>query len=220
VTQQEIFDRTVEVERHIKHLPAEARIPISALISWSAFNAGMARTGVGLVSKLATTTGWEELQTVLGLDSYGVTEAGALSLTAAQVTTSIDLAAAAALRLAGARPESREFSMSTFTSTDRRDRKLVAAHPLTAALDTWATAVRASPEWDLLKKCRNQLVHRTTPRHVYLTTRRPGPLPSSEVAIDGRNHAIDALVHEFSAFGEARFDQFCDAAQTDFPDQG
>ena len=64
----------------------------------------MARTGVGLVSKLATTTGWEELQTVLGLDSYGVTEAGALSLTAAQVTTSIDLAAAAALRLAGARP--------------------------------------------------------------------------------------------------------------------
>jgi hypothetical protein len=79
VTQQEIFDRTVQVEQHIKHLPLEARLPISALISWSAFNAGMARTGVGLVSKLATTTGWEELQTVLGLDSYGVTEAGALS---------------------------------------------------------------------------------------------------------------------------------------------
>jgi hypothetical protein len=120
---------------------------ISALISWSAFNAGMARMGIGLVNKLATTKGWEELQTVLGLDSYGVTEAGALSLTAAQVTTSGDLAAAAALRLAGARPESREFSMSTFT--DRRSRDLVAAHPLTAALDTWATGVRASPEWDL-----------------------------------------------------------------------
>jgi hypothetical protein len=218
VTQREIFDRTVEVERHIKHIPSEARMPISALISWSAFNAGMARTGVALVNKLATTTGWEELQTVLGLDSYSVTEAGALSLTAAQVTTSIDLAAAAALRLAGARPESREFSMSTFT--DRRSRDLVAAHPLTAALDTWATGVEASPEWDLLKKCRNQLVHSTTPRHVYLTTRRPGPLPSSEVAIDGRNHAIDALVHRFSAFGEATFGQFCDAVQTDFPDQG
>jgi hypothetical protein len=218
VSQQEIFDRTVELEQHIKHLPPEARLPISALISWSAFNAGMARTGVGLVSKLATTAGWEELQTVLGLDSYGVTEAGALSLTAAQVTTSIDLAAAAALRLAGARPEGREFSMSTFT--DRRSRGLVVAHPLTAALDTWARGVRASPEWDLLKKCRNQLVHSTTPRHVYLTTRRPGPLPSSEVAIDGRNHAIDALVRKFSAFGEATFGQFCDAVQTDFPDQG
>jgi hypothetical protein len=217
VPQQEIFDRTVQVEQHLKHLPAEARLPISALISWSAFNAGMARTGVGLVTKLATTTGWEELQTVLGLDSYGVTEAGALSLTAAQVTTSIDLAAAAALRLAGARPESREFSMSTFT--DRRSKGLVAAHPLTPALDTWARGVRASPEWDLLKKCRNQLVHSTTPRHVYLTTQRPGPLPSSEVAIDDRNHAIDALVHKFSAFGEARFGQFCDAVQTDFPDQ-
>jgi len=218
VTQQEIFDRTVQIERHIKHIPSEARMPISALMSWSAFNAGMARMGVGLVNKLATTTGWEELQTVLGLDSYGVTEAGALSLTAAQVTTSIDLAAAAALRLAGARPEGRELSMSTFT--DRRSRDLVAAHPLTAALDTWATGVRASPEWDLLKKCRNQLVHSTTPRHIYLTTRRPGPLPSSEVAIDGRNHAIDALVHKFSAFGEATFGQFCDAVQTDFPDQG
>jgi hypothetical protein len=160
VSQQEIFDRTVELEQHIKHLPPEARLPISALISWSAFNAGMARTGVGLVSKLATTAGWEELQTVLGLDSYGVTEAGALSLTAAQVTTSIDLAAAAALRLAGARPEGREFSMSTFS--DRRSRGLVVAHPLTAALDTWARGVRASPEWDLLKKCRNQIVHRKT----------------------------------------------------------
>ena len=218
MTQQEIFDRTVEVERHIKHIPSEARMSISALISWSAFNAGMARTGVGLVDKLATTTGWEELQTVLGLDSYGVTEAGALSLTAAQVTTSIDLAAAAALRLAGARPKVQEFSMSTFT--DRRSRNLVAAHPLTAALDTWATDVRASPEWDLLKKCRNKLVHSTTPRHVYLTTRRSGPLPSSEVVIDGRSHAIDALVHRFSAFGETTFGQFCDAVQTDFPDQG
>jgi hypothetical protein len=41
-----------------------------------------------------------------------------------------------------------------------------------------------------------------------------------EVAIDGRHHAIDALVHRFSAFSEARFGQFCDAVQTDFPDQG
>jgi hypothetical protein len=188
-------------------------MPVSALISWSAFNAGMAKTGVGLVDKLATTTGWEELQTVLGLDSWGVTEAGALSLTATQVTASIDLAAAAALRLAGAVPlsDSQEFSMSM--TTDRRYRK----HPLTEALDTWATDVRHSPEWDLLKKCRNQIVHRTTNRNVYLTTRPP--LPSSEVAIDGKLHAIDVLVHTFSDFGEATFYKFCDAVQSDFSEQ-
>lgn len=82
MTQTEIFNRTVEVDGHIRHVPSARRMPVSALISWSAFNAGMARTGVGLVNKLATTTGWEELQTVLGLDSCGVTEAGAPSLTA------------------------------------------------------------------------------------------------------------------------------------------
>lgn len=198
MSQTEIFNRSAEVERHIKHIPSVRRMPVSALISWSAFNAGMARTGVGLVDKLATTTGWEELQTVLGLDSWGVTEAGALSLTATQVTTSIDLAAAAALRLAGAVPssDSQEFSMNM--TTDRRYKKVVAEHPLTEALDTWATDVRHSPEWDLLKKCRNQIVQRTTNRNVYLTTRRPAPLPSSEVAIDGKLHAIDVLVHTFS----------------------
>jgi hypothetical protein len=216
VTQTEIFDRTVQVDRHIKHIPSPRRIPISGLIAWSAFNVGMARTGVGLVNKLATITGWEELQIVLSLDNYSVTEAGALSLTAAQVTTSIDLAAAATLRLAGALPEgSWEFSMSTFA--DRGYRERVAAH--TEALDAWATGVRTSPEWDLLKKCRNQLVHRTMPpRHVYLTTRRDRPLQSSELAIDGRYHAIDVLVGKFSDFGERTFHEFCDAVQTDFPE--
>jgi hypothetical protein len=218
VTQTEIFDRTVQVERHIGHIPSARRIPINALIEWSAFNAGMARTGVGLINKLATITGWEEIQTVLGLDNYSVTEAGALSLTAAQVTTSIDLAAAAALRLAGALPpDSREFSMSTFTSTARRSRELVAEYHVTGALDTWARGVRRSSEWDLLKKCRNQIVHRTMRRYVYLTTRRDMPLPSSEVAIDGRYHAIDVLVRKFSDFGEKTFHEFCDAVQTDFP---
>jgi hypothetical protein len=104
--------------------------------------------------------------------------------------------------------------MSTFT--DRRYRKVVAEHPLTEALDTWATDVRHSPEWDLLKKCRNQIVHRTTNRNVYLTTRRPAPLPSSEVAIDGKLLAIEVLVREFSDFGEATFHRFCDAVQSDF----
>lgn len=54
-------------------------------------------------------------------------------------------------------------------------------------------------------------------RHVYLTARRPGPLPSSEVAIDGKSYAVDVLVHKFSAFGETTFGEFYDAVLTDFP---
>jgi hypothetical protein len=177
----------------------------------------MAKAGVGLVGRLATKAGWDELQTVLGLDNYDASEAGALSLTAAAVTISIDLAASAALRLAGAvRSGSWEFSMSTFTSNDRRDKQLVAAHPLTPAVGSWATAVRGSAEWDLLKKCRNQAVHSTVSRIVYGTSGAT-VLPSSEVNIDGKHHPIDVLVHMFSAFGETTFGKFCDAVLTDFP---
>ena len=70
-----------------QHIPSAFWPTVPRLVLWSAFNAGMARTGVGLVTKLATTTGWDELQTVLGLDNYEATEAGALSLTAATVTS-------------------------------------------------------------------------------------------------------------------------------------
>jgi hypothetical protein len=215
MTQQELCDRAGLVD---KHIPSAFMPAASQLVSWSAFNAGMAMMGVGLVTKLATTTGWGELQAVLGLDNHGATEAGALSLTAAAVTTSIDLAAAAALRLAGAVPPPGdwEFSMSTFTSTKRRHKQLVAAHPLSSALGTWATTVRSSAEWDLLKKCRNQAVHRMASRIVYGTTRPAMPL-SSEVNIDGTHHPIDVLVNRFSGFGETTFGDFCDAVLSDFP---
>jgi hypothetical protein len=213
VTQQQLCDRAGVVD---KHIPSAFMPAASQLVSWSAFNAGMAKMGVGLVTKLATRSGWDELQAVLGLDNYDATEAGALSLTAAAVTTSIDLAAAAALRLAGAVPPSGdwEFSMTTFTS----NKKLLAAHPLTPALGTWATAVSGSPERDLLKKCRNQAVHRTASRIVYGTT-RAAPLPSSEVNINGTHHPIDVLVKRFSDFGETTFGKFCDAVLTDFSKQ-
>jgi hypothetical protein len=215
MTQQELCDRAGLVD---KHIPSAFMPATSQLVSWSAFNSSMAMMGVGLVTKLATTTGWGELQAVLGLDNHGATEAGALSLTAAAVTTSIDLAAAAALRLAGAAPPPGdwEFSMSTFTSTNRHHKQLVAAHPLSPALGTWATTVRSSAEWDLLKKCRNQAVHRTASRIIYGTT-RPAMPPSSEVNIDGTHHPIDVLVNRFSTFGETRFGDFCDAVLSDFP---
>lgn len=213
MTQQQLCNRAAVVD---KHIPSASWPLVSALVSWSAFNAGMARTGVGLVDKLATQAGWNELQTILGLDNYDATEAGALSLTATAVATSIDLAAAAALRLAGAVPSrSPEFSMSTFT--DRRDRQRVASHPLPPTLDTWATSIRSSAEWDLLKNCRDQAVHRTASRVVYGTTL--SALPSSEVSVDGRNYPIDGLVLRFSAFGEATFAKFCDAVLADFPNQ-
>lgn len=209
MTQQELCDRANIVDQHI---PSAFWPTVPRLVLWSAFNAGMARAGVGLVAKLATTTGWDELQTVLGLDNYEATEAGALSLTAATVTTSIDLAASAALRLAGAVPPgSREFSMATFTS----NKKVLAEHPLTPALGTWATAVSSSPEWDLLKKSRDQAVHRTATRLMYGVS--VPPLLSSGVIIDWKGHPIDVLVHSFSTFGEATFGNFCDAVLSDFP---
>ena len=211
MTQQQLLNRAGVVD---KHIPSAYWPTVSALVSWSAFNAGMARTGVGLVGQLATPAGWGELQRALGLDSYDATEAGALSLTSAAVATSIDLAAAAALRLAGAVPPPGgwEFSMTTLTS----NKKLLAAHPLTPSLGTWATTVSSSPEWDLLKKCRNQMVHRTVSRIVYGTSGATR-LPSSEVKIDGNDHSIDVLVHAFSAFGETTFEKFCDAVLADFP---
>jgi hypothetical protein len=73
---------------------------------------------------------------------------------------------------------SREFSMATVTS----NKKALAEHPLTPALGTWATAVSSSPEWDLLKKCRDQAVHRTASRIMYGVSLPP--LLSSEVIID------------------------------------
>ena len=215
MTQQQLLARAGVVD---KYIPAAFWPTASRLVSWSAFNAGIAKMGVGLVGQLATTAGWGELQRVLSLDSYDATEAGALSLTAAAVTTSIDLAAAAALRLAGAVPWAAdwEFAMSTFTSKNPRDKQTVAAHPLTTALDGWARSVRSSPDWDLLKKCRNQMVHSTVSRVVYGTTGGTR-LPLSEVKIDGNDHHIDVLVHTFSAFGETTFGKFCDAVLADFP---
>jgi hypothetical protein len=213
VTQQQLLDRAAVVD---KHIPSAFWPPVSALVSWSAFNAGMAKTGVGLVAKLATKGGWDDLRSLLGVDSYDATEAGALSLTAAAVTTSIDLAAAAALRLAGAKPSgSQEFSMTTFTS----NKKLLAAHPLSPALNSWATAVRGSAEWNLLKKCRNQVVHSMVPRSVVYGSSGAARLPSSEVKIDGKDHPMDVLVQTFSAFGETTFGKFCDAVLIDFPNR-
>lgn len=52
-----------------------------------------------LLRRLSSSDGWEELQQALCVDSYDVTEFGALSVTAAAVKTSIDLSAAATLRL-------------------------------------------------------------------------------------------------------------------------
>jgi hypothetical protein len=184
MSQQQLLNRAGDANTHI---PSALQTPVSGLISWSAFNAGMAKTGVGLVDELATKSGWDKLQATLGLDSYDATEAGTLSLTAAAVTTSIDLAAAAGLRLAGAVPSDQpfrdrryrrflarcpalrrwfpvrsakpgawEFSMSTLR--DRRYRRFLAEH--CPALGRWVATVRRSPEWDLLKKCRNQVVHR------------------------------------------------------------
>ena len=214
--QQQLLHRAVVVD---KHIPSAFWPTASALVSWSAFNAGMARTGVGLAGQLATAMGWGELQRVLGLDSYDATEAGALSLTAAAVTTSIDLAAAAALRLAGAGPPPGgwEFSMTTLTSKKASKKKLVAAHPLTRTIDGWASGVRSSPEWDLLKKCRNQVVHNIVPRSVVYSSSGAAWLHLSEVKIDGKDHHIDALVQTFSAFGETTFEKFCDAVLADFP---
>ena len=60
MTQQELCDRTNIVDQHI---PSAFWPTVPRLVLWSAFNAGMARAGVGLVAKLATTTGWDELQT-------------------------------------------------------------------------------------------------------------------------------------------------------------
>lgn len=243
MTQQQLFDRAVVVD---KHIPRAYWPTVSVLVSWSAFNAGMARTGVGLVGQLATPAGWGQLQGILGLDSYDATEAGALSLTAAAVTTSIDLAAAAALRLAGALPSGEpfrerryrqllarwsvlrrwlpphpgnsgtwEFSMRTLG--DRRYRRLLRTHCPT--LGRWAANVRGSHEWALLKKCRDQVVHHEVPRPVIYGTSGAAQLPSSEVRIAGKDHPIDVLVRTFSVFGEITFERFCDALLVDFPRQ-
>lgn len=243
MNQQQLLDRAIAVD---KHIPSAVHMPVSGLTFWSAANAGMAKTGVGLVGKLATKPGWDELQTVLGPDSYDATEAGALSLTAAAVTTSIDLAAAAALRLAGALPSGEpfrerryrqllarwsvlsrslpprrgkagvwEFSMSTLGN--RRYRRLLRTR--CPALGGWVTGVRGSAEWDLLKKCRNQVVHSTVPRSVVYGSSGAARLPSSEVKIDGKDHPIDVLVQTFSAFGETTFGRFSDAVLVDFPNR-
>jgi hypothetical protein len=84
MSQQQLLNRAGDANTHI---PSALQTPVSGLISWSAFNAGMAKTGVGLVDELATKSGWDKLQATLGLDSYDATEAGTLSLTAAAVTT-------------------------------------------------------------------------------------------------------------------------------------
>jgi hypothetical protein len=64
MTQQELCDRAGLVD---KHIPSAFMPAASQLVSWSAFNASMAMMGVGLVTKLATTTGWGGPLVQLGL---------------------------------------------------------------------------------------------------------------------------------------------------------
>jgi hypothetical protein len=217
-TQQQLFELVSTVANN--HVPSAMNPPVGSLVTWAAFNVGMARTGVGIVQSLATADGWTDLQRVLGLDSYDVTEAGALSMTAATVTTSIDLAAAAAFRLAGAVPkdDSHEFAMSSFSSTNKYLKDQVATHPLPLALRRWKEGVLLSIEWQLLKQCRNQLIHKNLPpRHIFASFGPNPRMSSTEVTINGTKYPIDGLVSRFSAFGEKNLNEFCAAVIADFP---
>lgn len=189
-TQQETFDRGCEATRHVPEAVAPV---VGPLIAWAAFNVGMARTGIGLVDKLATSQGWAELQQLLGLDGKTISELGALGSTSAAILSSIDLSAAACLRLAEVvSPAKQEFSMGSFENEWVKAQ--LARRPLSLNLQAWKKDLKSQNTWQLLKNCRDELVHRNPPQVNYAGTDEEAQLQSSEVVLKGVNHRIFDLV--------------------------
>lgn len=138
-TQQDILNWSQTANLHVQSAQPGLAPVVQPLIGWAAFHVASARVGQGILASLASPQGWTDLQSLLCVDAYDVTEAGALGLTAAAVSTSINLAAAAALRLAGAKPSNRNYE---FDAADHSG-KAAAAVTLSPALAGWWNGVGA-----------------------------------------------------------------------------
>lgn len=212
-TQQEIFAKACSIS---EHLPPAIRDEVEPLIGWAAYNVGMARTGIGVIESVATPQGWSQLEALLDLDTRVITEIGALCSTAAVAMTSLDLTAAATLRLWGLRPAgSREFDMGSLQDGAVKDQ--LKTIKLTSSLDAWKRETLGSNDWALLKRCRDQVVHRNPKQNVFAHAGPVDRYRSTEVIIGRRDHPVGDLVRQFAAFGERRLFAFCDAVAADFP---
>jgi hypothetical protein len=184
----------------------------ASLMTWAAMNLGTAQLGRGLMDRIATSEGVEEVRRLLGDQLFQVLEVSAFSTSARSVVTALDLCAAALYRMSGlpARKGGKEADVSYWTA------QRITASQLEPEQKTWLTSLQTSCEWQFLEPVRHGVTHRYFRTSVYLSTGGVGPI-INDVWIDGTTYSMDGLVRRFFLFGEDQFRSFCDGLRSAYP---
>lgn len=199
--EQQLTKLATETEARLKGLRPTA--PITSTLAWAAWNVGAALAAANLAGKINSEEGHADAASLLGIESIDVLEVASVGLAARSAVTTVDLCAATAWRFEPGHPGMKQRE-ADFADIQPHLAQLARPHA------DWARAVSSSPHWQVALTCRNQLVHRTTRRHLAVIV----GVGASRVAsydVDGTMIPVDVLARSLAVNAEEWFKDFCDS---------
>jgi len=228
----ELLALGVETEQVLRQGPVHDRAPLAGRsLVWAAFNLRAARIGRRFTELLCQPRGLDELEALLQEGQANVFEVAAMSLGFGDVMSALDLCGSALDAMSNASPPALDkrgadmgdwFSDPSKSKSKRAQEFHSRRQQLPSEVQAWLDHLEAHPDWDLLKTCRDPIVHRLFPRALIASSVNTGlTLAKIDLTLAGNTDPrtadpaqlrdISDLILKVLSFGEDQYRTFCKA---------